>query len=203
MVRRRCRFILICDAGRDPNYSFEDLGNAVRKISIDLGVPIQFHRLELLKRRPDGGAVLDKCDYHAIGDIDYKAADGKAGKEEVENGVILYIKAGYHGTESAGVRSYAMANLDFPHQSTANQWFSESQFESYRSLGFEIMEHLLNEATREPVYCESRSLATLLKALHQRAVHNEGGRDQPSAVVPQSVTSPTLVSEVSRAAARL
>jgi hypothetical protein len=29
----------------------------------------------------------------------------------------------YRGTESAGVRSYAMANLDFPHQSTANQWF--------------------------------------------------------------------------------
>jgi hypothetical protein len=33
-----------------------------------------------------------------------------------------------------------MANRDFPHQSTADQWFSESQFESYeidrvRSLG--------------------------------------------------------------------
>ena len=34
-------------------------------------------------------------------------------------------------------RSYAMANPDFLHQSTMNQWFSESQFESYRLLGFE------------------------------------------------------------------
>ena len=88
------------------------------------------------------------CDYHAIADIDYQDVDG----DEVENGLILYVKAGYHGTESADVRSYAMANLDFPHQSTANQWFSESQFESYRSLGFEIMEDLLYRASRDEAY---------------------------------------------------
>ncbi|MGB7042449.1 MAG: hypothetical protein WBD83_23060, partial [Xanthobacteraceae bacterium] len=31
MVRRRCRFIVVIDAGCDPNFAFEDLGNAVRK----------------------------------------------------------------------------------------------------------------------------------------------------------------------------
>lgn len=41
MVRRRCRFILIVDAGYDPNFEFEDLGNAVRKIWIDLNVAIR------------------------------------------------------------------------------------------------------------------------------------------------------------------
>ena len=165
MVRRRCRFIVICDAGRDPDYAFEDLGNAVRKISIDLGVPIRFHKLEALKRRPqDGSDIVEHCDYHAVADIDYQEADGNG----VENGLILYVKAGYHGTESAGVRSYAMANRDFPHQSTANQWFSESQFESYRSLGFEIMEDLLYRASRDPEirdYAEAPSLATLLATL--------------------------------------
>src|SRR6185369_1377802 len=30
----------------------------------------------------------------------------------------------------------------FPHESTADQWFSESQFESYRVLGSHIMEQL-------------------------------------------------------------
>jgi len=165
MVRRRCRFIVICDAGRDPDYAFEDLGNAVRKISIDLGVPIRFHKLEALKRRPqDGSDIVEHCDYHAVADIDYQEADGNG----VENGLILYVKAGYHGTESAGVRSYAMANRDFPHQSTANQWFSESQFESYRSLGFEIMEDLLYRASRDPEirdYAKAPSLATLLATL--------------------------------------
>src|SRR5262249_28272278 len=32
MVRRRCRYIVAVDAGCDPDYTFEDLGNAVRKI---------------------------------------------------------------------------------------------------------------------------------------------------------------------------
>jgi hypothetical protein len=30
------------------------------------------------------------------------------------------------------VRGFANANPDFPHQSTIDQWFTESQFESYR-----------------------------------------------------------------------
>ena len=42
MVMRRCRFIVVSDAGADPNATFDDLGNAVRKIRVDLGVPIEF-----------------------------------------------------------------------------------------------------------------------------------------------------------------
>jgi hypothetical protein len=37
-----------------------------------------------------------------------------------------------------GVLSYAIAHGTFPHESTLNQFFSESQFESYRALGYEI-----------------------------------------------------------------
>src|SRR5439155_19420931 len=121
----------------------------VRKSESDIGIPLRFTKLGGLKCRPPGdGAILDG-DYHAIGEIDYQCAEGQLG---VDNGVIVYVKAGYHGTESAGVRSYAMANFDFPHQSTANQWFSESQFESYRSLGFEIMDGLLNKALQNDGY---------------------------------------------------
>jgi hypothetical protein len=186
MVRRRCRFIVISDAGRDPAYAFEDLGNAVRKISIDLGVPIRFNKLEALKRRPqDGSDLLEHCDYHAIADIDYQEADGNG----VENGLILYVKTGYHGTESAGIRSYAMANLDFPHQSTANQWFSESQFESYRSLGFEIMENLLYRAAKDPddtAYAKAPSLATLLATLRTATIDSadSDGKTEPKAPPP-------------------
>ena len=45
MVRRRCRFIIVVDAGCDPKFEFEDLGNAVRKIFIDLGIRIEFDDL--------------------------------------------------------------------------------------------------------------------------------------------------------------
>ena len=41
MVLRRCRYIMVVDAGCDSDYVFEDLGNAIRKIRIDLG---HFHR---------------------------------------------------------------------------------------------------------------------------------------------------------------
>ncbi len=181
MVRRRCRLILISDAGRDPAYAFEDLGNAVRKISIDLGIPIRFYKLEALKRRPDNCSdILEHCNYHAIADIDYQDADG----DGVENGLILYVKAGYHGTESAGVRSYAMANLDFPHQSTANQWFSESQFESYRSLGFEIMEELLYRASKNEEYAGAPSLESLLGALRSATLAGEGAPTPPRKARP-------------------
>src|SRR6185312_467439 len=42
MVQRGCRDIVVVDAGCDPGYRFEDLGNALRKIRIDLGVEIAF-----------------------------------------------------------------------------------------------------------------------------------------------------------------
>jgi hypothetical protein len=53
-------------------------------------------------------------------------------------GLLLYIKSGLHGTEPMDVLSYAMTHPTFPHETTANQFFTESQFESYRMLGYEI-----------------------------------------------------------------
>jgi hypothetical protein len=141
MVRRRCRFIVAIDAGCDPKFAFEDLGNAVRKIYIDLGIRIRFEGLEALRNHPtiiDGDAA--KIPYFAIGTVDYKEADGGEAKD---NGYILYIKPAYHGTEGAGIRSYAAANRDFPHEATADQWFTESQFESYRSLGLDVANDIL------------------------------------------------------------
>jgi hypothetical protein len=56
---------------------------------------------------------------------------------------VLYIKPAYHGTEGAAVRSYAIANKKFPHETTVDQWFTESQFESYRALGLDIANDVL------------------------------------------------------------
>jgi len=157
MIRRRCRCIVISDAGCDPDYGFEDLGNAVRKIAIDLGVYVSFSKLYGLQTRSKDKTVIQGA-YYAIGEIDYRTApeyspDPDQGKDvktkldskrdAVENGYILYVKPGYHGTESAGIVAYAAANAAFPHETTGDQFFSESQFESYRTLGFEIMDGIL------------------------------------------------------------
>jgi hypothetical protein len=145
MIRRRCRCILVSDAGCDPNFGFEDLGNAVRKIGIDLGIYISFGELRALKARAKENIVIEGA-YYAIGVIDYRTAP--EGNPNAENGYILYIKPGYHGTESAGIVAYATANAAFPHETTGDQFFSESQFESYRTLGFEIMDGVLRDATK-------------------------------------------------------
>jgi hypothetical protein len=165
-VRRRCRFIVVSDAGCDPAFALEDLGNAVRKIELDLGVSIRFDGLERLKRRSEDGSELGPGHpYHAIGRIDYPSSDGGGAP-----GTIIYVKAGYHGTESAGVRSYAMAHRDFPHETTADQWFSESQFESYRCLGFEIMDGILGDAVPDVGDQTRLTLEGLFRVLAQPAV---------------------------------
>jgi hypothetical protein len=130
MVRRRCRTIVVSDAGADPKCTLEDLGNAVRKIAIDLGVKIEFSRIDLRKR----GDVALAGVYCAVGKIVYP--EGRPGR-------IIYFKPGFYGAEEpVDVRAYAAANAKFPHESTINQWFGESQFESYRSLGAYVIEKI-------------------------------------------------------------
>jgi hypothetical protein len=166
MVRRRCRYIVSVDAGCDPDYSFEDLGNAVRKIAIDLGVNIRFHGLDKLKKRDPKHPVGADIPYYAIGEIDYPAADGG---DEDDFGVILYIKPGYHGIENADICAYANANPTFPHQTTGDQWFSESQFESYRSLGFEITDGIFNEMLKRIPGRSSAGVRDIFKELRKEA----------------------------------
>ena len=52
-----------------------------------------------------------------------------------KKGNLLYIKCSSMGTDPMDVLAYKRAHQAFPHQSTADQWFDESQFESYRMLG--------------------------------------------------------------------
>ena len=126
MVSRRCHFIVVSDAGCDADYVFEDLGNAIRKIRIDLGIRIEFpNGLGIDAQHARGGNA-----HGAVGIIRYSDIDGA-----VENGTLLYLKATLSGDEPVDVANYAAAHPDFPHESTANQWFGESQFESYRVLG--------------------------------------------------------------------
>ena len=137
----------------------------MRKIAIDLGVQVRFTNLEKLKPRPEDGMELGTGQpYWAIGEVDYRMADGAR-----QNGIILYIKAGYHGNESAGIRGYAQAHRDFPHESTVDQSFTESQYESYRALGFEITDSILNEALVHADCKTSPDLESIFSTLHRLA----------------------------------
>jgi hypothetical protein len=134
MVLRRCRFIVVSDAGCDPQYRFDDLANAIRKIRIDFGIDIEF---------PGGVGIAGQggvCRARtATARIGYSSVDAGA-----SDGVLLYVKAALCGDEPVDVANYAAAHPPFPHQATTNQWFDEAQFESYRMLGL----HSIVELTR-------------------------------------------------------
>jgi hypothetical protein len=135
MVLRRCKVIIVSDAGADPTYVYQDLGNAVRKIRIDMGIPIEFRRP--MPMSPARAATPEWSGHHAaIADIRYSACDSS------EDGILVYIKPSLSGDEPADVQHYAAQNSEFPNQTTADQFFNESQFESYRRLGLHVVERI-------------------------------------------------------------
>jgi len=139
MVARRCKRIIVVDAGADPDFQFEDLGNAIRKIFIDLGVPIRFAGDLKMKRG------MEKTNsYCAVAKIEYGCVDplppGKAAADM--DGHLVYIKAGLTGLEPVDILQYAMTHPTFPHETTQNQFFNEAQFESYRHLGSYVIDCL-------------------------------------------------------------
>jgi len=124
LVRRRCACIVAIDAGQDSNSQFEDLGNAIRKCYADFGVVIDIHAEDL------------ESGYSAIGRVIYPPCEGSS--EQPPEGHLIYIKPRLTGTEPADLLNYKCTHPGFPHESTSDQWFDESQFESYRKLGHHI-----------------------------------------------------------------
>jgi hypothetical protein len=48
--------------------------------------------------------------------------------------------------------NYKARNPVFPHETTADQFFDDAQFESYRSLGVHIAEHTFSRWVRSPSF---------------------------------------------------
>jgi hypothetical protein len=191
MVLRRCRYIVVSDAGCDPTFNFEDLGNAMRKIRTDLGVPIDFPRGEFGPRSAD--STLGDGGYVVIAPIRYSAIDGP----DVKDGTLVYIKPGLYQSEffPKDVYNYAASSPTFPHESTADQFFSESQFESYRALG----RHVVNEICGN--YGAGARVATTYDSVAQFATTispSSSRQRKPEEVIAQHLDS--LAAKLSEAA---
>ncbi|HEX8068959.1 MAG TPA: hypothetical protein VF546_03340 [Pyrinomonadaceae bacterium] len=143
LVERGCRFIVLADCGADPQPAcFQDLGEAIRRCRIDFGTEIELS-LDVFTGAEDKLAA----GYVAVGRVIYSPRHAQAlgwpgagradehADAEARTGILVYFKPSVTGTETADVRQYALENKHFPQQTTANQWFDEAQFESYRRLG--------------------------------------------------------------------
>jgi len=157
LIRRRLKRIVIVDAECDPDYQFGGLANLVRKARIDFGTEITFwgerkigglvneeERLPLgtladLKRKTPED---DSRACAAIADIQY---------DDGSEGTLLYIKTALCGDVPVDLGEYHAKHPDFPHESTADQFFDDAQWESYRKLGEFNGERLFGTAGNDKV----------------------------------------------------
>jgi Patatin-like phospholipase len=139
MILRRCRFIVVSDASTDPEYTFESLAYSIRQIRVDFGIPIEMDKMHF------GKEPTEKNKYCATGKIRYSCVDrpqGSTDSEDDYDGVLIYIKPSLDDGEPADVANYHKAHTAFPQDTIVDQWFSESQFESYRMLGSHMIEKI-------------------------------------------------------------
>jgi hypothetical protein len=174
LVRRRCRFIIASDAEEDHSFGFGGLGNAIEKCRADLGVDIDID-VEPIRKRSEQGHSQWHC---AIGTIRYSKVDHRQ-----RDGILVYLKSSLTGDEPTDVLRYAAENREFPHQTTGDQWFDESQFEGYRALGCHIA-HELFGALGEPEQIATRKKEELFVDLAEHWY-------PPSAATQQSFTKHT------------
>jgi hypothetical protein len=134
LLRRRCKYVIAVDAEADPNMEFPSLAAVMRYARIDMGIEIRIDLSDV--RRDEKGFSAAHC---AMGTIDY-------GKDGI--GYLLYIKSSVTGDEIEYVRQYNTTQAEFPHESTADQFFDEDQLEAYRSLGHHAFGTLFSKSNQ-------------------------------------------------------
>ena len=175
LIRRRLENIVIVDAEADPDYTFEGLVGLVRKARIDFGANIEFCDDPALQEifrdpnklgigtldalRPDQGNHGHSLAHAAIARITY---DDESGSASVTRW-LLYIKASLVGSEPPDVLAYRHEHGEFPHETTADQFFDEAQWESYRALGQTIARGL--SGSSQAVVATSNEAKDLTKLL--------------------------------------
>jgi hypothetical protein len=126
LLRRRCRYIVVSDAGADPHATLADLGQAVQRARADLGADVHICADPLFHT----SSTELRAQAHLLGEVTYP--DGTRGE-------ILYLKALLRENLSADIYGYWRTNPEFPNQPTSNQFYGELQFDSYRELGRQLM----------------------------------------------------------------
>ncbi len=153
LIRRRLPLIVILDAEADPDYTFHGLASLIRKARIDFGADIRFleHKelaameldhvfgtLNQLRRRPGTEPIVDaggKPSTPSLSLRQFALARVCYGDGDKTPHCLVYVKPTMTGQEPADLAEYLINNPSFPHQPTSDQFFDESQWESYRMLG--------------------------------------------------------------------
>ena len=166
LLRRRVPFIVVCDNGCDPDYVFEDVANLVRKARLDFDAEIVFlSQAELTSL----GVPLSLRELLGTPeDFHREKSEEKDGPRRTpKHALLARVSYAGRGMESrnrgaADLLHYQSEHPDFPNETTADQYFDEAQWESYRRLGFHIGSLLFQdyggEKSRTTPYWQPRDL---------------------------------------------
>lgn len=141
---RGIELIVLCDNGRDSDYRFDDLANLVRLARIDHSLEI---REDLGIREIGALAPIFAC---TPSDENFRPCARLFNvhdktQSELIRCRILVLKPALFASLPLDVRNYAVNHPAFPNESTADQFFDEAQFESYRKLGLSIGQLLFGD----------------------------------------------------------
>lgn len=159
LIRRKLDLIVVSDGGADPGFNFDDLANAVEKARVDFGAKIVFRDDDFINGKgkygpngilfdPDGRTMFQKKyeiaqQGYAIADIYYN---------DNSRGILVYLKLAMIDGLPTDVYSYKGVYPAFPHESTADQFFDEKQFEAYRELGYNVARRMLESEEGKKIF---------------------------------------------------
>lgn len=139
LLRRQLKFIVVLDNGHDPDYQFADIGALIQQVRVDFGIEISETATRIF---PPNGISID-LRFVAMSFDAFKRQRGcmavllavKYPGREGRRGQLLVIKPRITPSTPYDARCYAFSHASFPNESTADQFFSDAQWESYRALG--------------------------------------------------------------------
>jgi len=142
LLKRRCRLIVCVDAGCDPQHHFADLARAISDVRVHDGIRIieldendngHSKAFALPELRP---CKSDQSEANGLTKEHFKVGRILYANDEI--GTLVYIKPSLSGDESIDLLHYRAMNKEFPHQSTADQFYDPTQVEAYRRIGEHI-----------------------------------------------------------------
>ncbi len=137
LLRRHAKLIVACDAEYDPNYTFDGLARVIRYAKMDMGIDVDIN-VNPIKRNKNGICRQSV----RVGTIHY-------GRKNNETGILVYVKSSLPKLTDQDILNYSAEYSNFPHESTADQFFSEGQFEAYRRLGHHIGQEAVTQIKHE------------------------------------------------------
>ncbi|MFN3570022.1 MAG: hypothetical protein ACK4VX_07090 [Polaromonas sp.] len=154
LVRRKLPLVLASDNGADPCYQFDDLMHLVRRVRVDFGAEAVirsageiggltgFGTPEAFREAQKAGEAMP---YAVWLELYYDREQGRPRDtaNEPPDSVVIFIKPALSEGLPGDVGHYARTHPSFPQETTADQFFDEAQWESYRALGQVLSARLL------------------------------------------------------------